>query len=1006
MSSPSRSRFVVLWTACAALAVSGRAAPAGASPPAQVIGRYVVTGSYLPDAATVNASPVVTLGRTAIEDSGATDPLRLLQSLTPYFSGNGNVGNEVNFEGFGESYVALRNLPTLVLVDGRRVADSPFTSTLSPGTQPTVDLNTIPLAMVQRIDVLKDSASTVYGSDAVGGVINLILRKNYNGAEAGVRFGSDEHGGYRTKDAWFTAGVAKHGLSLTVGLDYFKSTNLPTTARPLAMLGPAGLVAHGQNPAVLAAYISSVYAGRNGAYLIAGSPLAAGAPGYNPAFTSLPAKPGPTAAPESMSQLVADGYYLPINTTPRSRNAGGTASILNTARYGFSIVVPNERRQAYASLSQDILGRRLQAFGEFLFSKTTNGGSSLAPAPLAGVAASNLTIPADNPYNLFGVTIGVGGVPNAPGVVTRLDEIGPRWSDNTVKTYRLVAGLRGAIGNRWTWETAFNVAQANGTEVLYGGANGAIMNQLLTPLLDSTGTQYVYDAQGRPLSVYVRNGQHVPVYDFFGTAGVNAPATIDALRTNLHRTANVNQRGVDLRVSGKLFDLPTGTVSVAFGGETRRESTTSAADPIFNAGLALGYIPLSNVSGDRSTSAAFAEVHIPLAQPANAVPLAYRADISAALRYEHISPGGDATMPKLGLHWLPFNDQFLIRATYSRGFVAPSIFALYGPAQGAVPTVAVPEGNGQTGPGGATGPIVSGQFFGRVVELGNPTLTPARSESYTFGAVYSPRRIRGLNLSADYYHIRQDKVGGFDFGYIVADLNAKGAASAYAPNFRFADGTQMTSNAPNQVTSTNAGALSVVYDPVGDLWTDGLDLGADYRRAVAGLGSFDVGADANVLFNFQARTNPRAPYLQYAREFTESINGRGNPQGVLPGYSLRAHLQHTLGRVHTSVEVSYLPAVNAPGTAFGAPAGTPNILRADLKPYTIPSYTTVDLAVACDLPDFGRSWARHLTLTVGANNLFNREAPFVPGASTEANTVESTYDIIGRFLFAEVRKEF
>lgn len=976
-----------------------------------VIDRVVVTGSYLPDAATVNASPLVTIDRSAITQSGATDVLRLLKSLTPAFGGSGNAGNEIDLQGVGESYVALRNLPTLVLLDGRRMVSSPFSANTAPGTIPTVDLNTIPLAMVERVEVLKDSASTIYGSDAVGGVINIILRQDFQGAEIGARYGSDRHGDYTTKEGWAVGGVAHPGTSIVIGASYFKSTKVSSLERRIALLDPADLVALGQNPAILSAQTSGSFPGRVSNTLIAGSPLAIGAPGYNASIRSLPAKTSPSAAPQSLADLQAAGYYIPISSTPLSKSAGGSATILNTARYGYALIVPNDRRQAFATLKHEIFGSKLEAFGDFEYSRTLNGGSDLAPAPLSGVAPSRLTIPANNPYNLFGVTIGVGGVPNAPGVVTRLDDLGNRSSDNIVDMYRVVGGLRGVINDRWRWEGAIDYARADGRQKYYGAANGAVMNQLLTPLLNANGTAYVYDAKGRPLSVYAVNGKNVPVYDYFAIEGVNAPETIDALRTTLSRTAEIDQTGVDLRVVGKPFTLPAGDASVAFGGESRRESTTSTADQIFNAGLALGLIPINNLPAhSRNTDAAFAELHVPITSPANGVVFAHRLDVTAAARYEHIRPGGTAATPKLGLHWMPWNNDLLLRATYGKGFVAPSIFALFGPPQGSVPTVTLPEGNGQTGSGGATGRVVSGQFIRAVAELSNPALTPAKSESYTYGIVYSPHQLKGLNLSADYYHIKQDKVGGFDYTYIIADLNARGSASAYAPSFRFTDGTSMTSTAPNQVTSSNAGALSVVYNPVGDLWADGLDLAVNYRHASATFGTFGAGADANVLFNFKARSNPASPYLQYARNFTEPLNGRGNSQGVLPGYAVRVHGDYDYGRFHFTTRLSYLPTVTAAGTAFGAPAGAPNVFRADLKPYTIPSYTTVDVEAEWELPDMGARWARQLTLAVGANNLFDRDAPFVPGAgsgaSLEGNTVKSTYDIIGRVVFVELRKQF
>src|SRR4051812_15570180 len=188
----------------------------------QKLEAFTVTGSYLPDSSEVKASPIITIDRAAIGQSGTTDALRLLKDLAPVFTGNGNTGNEVDNGGFGESYVALRNLQSLVLLNGRRLANSPFSSNNSAATIPGVDLNTIPIGMIDRIEILKDSASTIYGSDAIGGVVNVILRKNYNGTEFGTRYGRDQHGDYTTKEAFLTAGVSKPGMSITVGAQYFE----------------------------------------------------------------------------------------------------------------------------------------------------------------------------------------------------------------------------------------------------------------------------------------------------------------------------------------------------------------------------------------------------------------------------------------------------------------------------------------------------------------------------------------------------------------------------------------------------------------------------------------------------------------------------------------------------------------------------------------------------------------------------------------------------------------
>src|SRR6516225_7003189 len=207
----------------------------------------VVTGSYIPTAETVGPAPIQTLSSEAIQQAGEADPLLTLKKAVPSFTGAGNylgsVNNNVNsgagFQAFtGESYAQLRNLPTLILVDGQRVV-----STALSGGQ-AVDLNSIPLAMIERIEVLKDGASAIYGSDAIGGVINIITKKNYNGFEIGGRLGfptkSPENDGLQSQ-AYLVAGATTDKARFTAGAQIFEQNALLTKDRLIGSQGIAQL---------------------------------------------------------------------------------------------------------------------------------------------------------------------------------------------------------------------------------------------------------------------------------------------------------------------------------------------------------------------------------------------------------------------------------------------------------------------------------------------------------------------------------------------------------------------------------------------------------------------------------------------------------------------------------------------------------------------------------------------------------------------------------------------
>ncbi len=984
--------------------------------------KFVVTGSYLPVSAIVTASPVVTIENSDIGQSGATDPLRLLRQVTPFFAGSSNIGTEANNGLAGESEVALRNLATLVLIDGQRITGSPYSS----GT--AVDLNTIPTAMIDRIEILKDGASTIYGTDAIGGVVNVILKKDYNGFEAGMRYGSTGNGDYKTREGYVIGGATGNGYSLTVAAQHFENIPLLTTSRSIATLTPTEEEAMGFYPT--SAVFSGTYPGRVGKYVLAGSTLIAeGAPGFNASTTSPGIRSSPSDLPygtgaTALANMVAKGIYIPVSSTPAGI-AAGSATALNTTLFGNPLMENTKRNQFIANGSKELINKHLEVFGDFLFAQTTNGGSALAPSPIAGVGpggGNTLFIPADNPYNMFGVDF-----PGPLAARQRTIELGKRTSINETNTFRIVTGLKGEINDQYSWEATYNYSRASLLSRILGGVNGANMNAAMVPLLNSSGG-YVYNAKGEPLSTLTdSSGNNLPVYNFFALPGFNDPATLAALGTTLFNSGDASLRNVQVILHGKPFDLPAGDVNFALGAEARHEDVSASVDALFANGLALGYNPANTFAGgSRDSKGAFVEVGVPLFSSKANFPGVYSLDLNLADRYEKIQPGGNANSPKIGIRWQPINDSFVIRATYAEGFIAPSIVSLFGPAVGNSPAFQILEGDGRAGPGGSLGDLVTIQ--GSSNQLSNPNLPASKSKSYTAGFVYSPKQIKGLSVSVNYYKIKQDKVGSLDYTSIVSDLNAKGSGSIYAPGYIFADGSTLTSTAPNQVTSTNFGFINVANNPAGDQWTNGLDIAVDYRFQTAGFGRFDVGAQANVLFNYYFRPTPESPYYQYARNYTDGTNGLGGTNGLLPGYMIKPYINHVYGSFTTSLYLTFVPATHASGSMFGGA----NKINTDLigpydldangnvinvgagngyavTPYKIPSYITADLAITYTLPNLGKSWMRNATITLGANNVLNKKPPYVPvdgNPPGENNTVESTYDIIGRFIFVEVKKAF
>ncbi len=977
--------------------------PATAASPKEetmTLEKFEVTGSMIKVSELVGPSPVDIINERQIMSSGVTDATQLLKKFNPDFQGNGNTSTEVNNGGGGEANIALRNIQTLVLVNGRRMVGSPF----SQGT--AVDLNAIPLGMIDRIEILKDGASTLYGSDAIAGVVNLILKKDYNGFEVRTRYGATGKRDYTTFGAGIIGGVSKDGSSITVGFDYYRNDQLTSTNRKVASLDVAGLNALGAS-AALPSYYSGSFQGRVGNFILAGSPLAKGAPGYNAALVSPPLRTNPNQAPQTIAQLNAAGTYLTITTTPLSAASGGGATILNTTQFGTASIVPTDRRQVVVSGEHEIFGKNLVAFADALYAETINNGTVLAPSPLAGVGSNNLIIPANNPYNPFGIGIG-SGFTGDPGVRTRLVDIGNRFANDVTDTYRLVAGLKGDINENYSWQIDGTYSRASATQQIFGGANGAVMNKLLTPLLNAAGTAYVLNAAGRPLSTYTDSAGNVPVWNYFSVQGFQQdPRAIAAASTVLFKNGVTQLTQFNALLRGTPLDLPAGKFAFALGTEYRRESLLASVDGLFAQGLALGYNAASTFAGGmRSTRSAFVEVDIPIFGGSYRFPGAYLLDLQASGRYEKLSSNSTSKVPRVGFKWQPLDRDLTIRGTYAKGFIAPSIFSLFGPAQGNSPTFTIPKGTISSS-GGAVSPTVflTGQFGGNTSQISNPSLQPSQSISRTFGVVYSPKQVAGLSLNVDYYFVKQDKVGGFDYTAIYGDLNAKGSASKYAATFIFADGSKMTSTAPNQVTSVNIGGITVQTDPAGEQYTDGLDVGVNYNvpsSMMQNNGKLTLGANANILFNYKFRSGPSSGNAQYARQQTSGTFGLGGSNGVLPGYKINYFGNWLFKGFSTSLLISYTPTVVDAGSLF-ARQNTVNTQRADGKAYTIPSVVTADLSVGYAFA--GKGWYNGISVLAGVNNLTNKIAPYIPDGN-EDNTDKRSYDIIGRFYFMEVSKKF
>jgi len=521
---------------------------------AQTLKAVVVTGSNIKRTETEGPSPVQVITREELDRSGKVTVADALRSIS---ANTGNATNETSNSGWasGSAGIGLRGLSqknTLVLLNGRRLANYGFPANGLGDT--FVNLNALPLVAVERIEVLKDGASAVYGSDAVAGVVNIITRQNYQGAEVGVSGGTSDNGGLDTQRARFLGGIGdldQDGYNVLFSVDFYNRDRLDQTERDLTQSG---------------IYTDSP-GGRWNGWSAKGARFLVGG-------RSVPMLDAAGNCP--------DGSVLTASA-PIDGLAGDTCAY-NLAPY--TTLIPSTKRwQAYTTGTFRI-SDNVEAFGEGLYSEvkgvsifgsspyfTLEGGRFALNAD-TGLAepVSNL-LPANNPYNPYGVAV---------PIEYTFFNLGQSLKTNRSQSYRFLGGVRGTAGG-WDWESAAFAARSEERErVAAGFANRWTLADAL-----ANGTYNLLDPAATPQSV------------------------IDGINLSTLRPATSTLNGVDAKVSGNLFELPAGAVGFAAGAEWRQEKLESSNPWQIDAGLQIRPA-IAEVDGQREVSALYAEVNVPI----------------------------------------------------------------------------------------------------------------------------------------------------------------------------------------------------------------------------------------------------------------------------------------------------------------------------------------------------------------------------------------------------------
>ncbi|GLQ98502.1 TonB-dependent receptor plug domain-containing protein [Dyella mobilis] len=652
-----------------------------------------VTGSALPRIDTETPSPVTVITAQQIARSGFTTVSDVVRSISADNSGSIPTSFTSGFAA-GSSGVALRGLTvnsTLVLVDGHRVANYALPD---DGERSFVDLNSIPMNAVERIEVLKDGASSLYGADAIAGVVNIILKKSFQGVEASAQAGTSQHGGGFTRRVTLLAGsgdLEKDGHNAYLNIEYQQDSPIYNRDRGFPY-------------------------NTNDLSRIGGNNQLPGQPGINSGSVYGSVFPGQMI--NGVVTPVTGGQYQVLNPNgcgPRSTlvNNGGQYCTQNfITQYGE--IEPEVKRGGISGRFTVKLDENTTAYLDASYFQTET---------LSTNAAGPAQIQSGFQHNTNGIAL--------PPTLAN-GQLNPNDPYASAGQYALINYAFGDLPSQGQFDdTNHNVRLTGDVATTAGDWHLDTSVVLNHTWLDIHNFGFVnYDQLMSDVSTGAYN---------FVNPSTNSASVLSALAPRLASQATTDLDSIDFRADRELWDLPGGSLGLATGVDIRHEAQNA---PQLNPGGLYQGLGLAQTIGSRNVSGAYVEFDAPVLQSL---------EIDASGRFDHYSDFGNNFAPKVGFKWQP-NEMIAVRGTFSKGFRAPS-FAEDGSSEaegfiGFNPPQSFANAHGNNG-------YVQPYTLG-VLSLANPNIKPEKSTSFTFGTVFQP--LHNLSLSLDYYQIKKTDV--------------------------------------------------------------------------------------------------------------------------------------------------------------------------------------------------------------------------------------------------------
>ncbi|HEX7111880.1 MAG TPA: TonB-dependent receptor, partial [Mizugakiibacter sp.] len=865
------------------------------------------------------------------------------------FNSAGNFGFPPDGSGVGSGSATLdlRHLGSkrvLILVDGLRWVNE----TSGSGVSASVDLNAIPITAIERVEILTEGASALYGSDAIAGVVNIITKRSQDGAAVNVYAGDYSKDGGKNTSGNASFGAKGDRYEFFVDFSHVKQNAISSSVEPQA----GGECVPGTG---LANCSSATPTGR---FVF-----------FDPAVNDF-------------VSVTPNGSFPNGVSYPNDFHPFTTADRFNFAPYNL-LMTPSERNAVFAQARYHI-NDNVTWYVKGLYN-TRKSLNQAAPEPIflgpgagTGGLADTVGVDVTNPYNPFGFTLDAD--PNTGNLILigrRPIEGGPRQYRQDVNTYYFATGLEGSFGladRDYYWDVNFFDSKNSGTQTVNGTYNIAHIQRALGPVADCTGSCV-------PLNI-------------FGGPGTITPEMLQYIQYIEHDTSENKLKGWTANISGELFELPAGAFSFATGYEHRKYDGSYTPDAVVVAGESNG-VPSLPTSGSYSINEYYLELNAPLLKD---LPAFKALDLSAATRYSDYSTFGSTTNNKFGVRWQVYDD-LTLRSTWAEGFRAPTIGEVFGSPARFDATLQDP----------CSAPIASAQTAANCAALGvpasytqpnpqisvrtggNTALQPETSKSFTAGAVYSPGWAvdsgwsQRLDITLGYYRI--DLKNAIQAPDAQTQLNRCVASGDL--NSAFCQGIHR--NATGNIDGFNN-----TLQNLGRVDTSGWDFGAIWKSPQWSFGQLTANWQSTYVEKYEAKNEagdlePRTVGIEVtdsAIPRLTSVLGLGWAQGP---WTVDYKLRYISPLKEDCAGAAGFPICTFPDeVAPNRPDGT----------HRLGAVTYHDIRASWKVPvNFD------LTIAAGINNLWGKNPPVCVSCSLNGYDA-STYDLYGRFSYVEASLKF